>query len=101
MELTMALTYEELGALMTNIQFKDRVKVACLNFANTIAGEAPGVTAHNTRYKWAQSAFLNPEGTAQGIQYLVCQDDNVKAEGSAITDVDLQTATEYAVQKII
>ena len=45
----MALTYEESAALMNDQDFRSRVMVACLKFADYITAEANDVPAHNTR----------------------------------------------------
>jgi hypothetical protein len=97
----MAQTYDQSADLMTDMKFRGRVKVACLNFATYIAGELPTETAHNSRYKWSQQCFQQPDMTAQGIQSAVVTHDLVQAAGSSITDVDLQTAVEATVNKLI
>jgi len=97
----MPLTYEESNALMTDFVFKGRVKVACLKYANSIFIEADSTPAHNTRVRWATSAFQNPDGTAQQIQPPTVMDPAVQELGSAITDENLQPAVEGVVNKIL
>jgi hypothetical protein len=97
----MALTYTESSNLMIDIEFRGRIKVACLTFADYISGEEPSVAAHNTRLKWAQSVFASPDAVAAGIQPTVVMDPSVQAAGSAITDADLQAAVETTVNKIL
>lgn len=95
----MATDYKGLAALMNDAVFLGRVKVACLHFATSINGEDAGTPAHNTRFKWSQSCFQNPDQVAFQITPIVTQDANVINSGAAIDDPGLQTAVEYAVQK--
>ena len=97
----MALTYSDSAALMLDQDFRGRIKVSALHYANTVNGEPPNTPAHNTRYKWAQQAMLSPDSTATQLQPVVVMDDTVQAQGAAISDTDLQTAVEYAIQKLI
>jgi hypothetical protein len=97
----MALTYQESADLMKDAVFVSRIKVACLTFADYILGEANTVPAHNTRMRWAQNVMQNPDGTAQNIAPTVVMDPVVQEQGSAITDPDLQTAVETAVNKLL
>jgi hypothetical protein len=97
----MALTYEESADLMRDSIFISRIKVACLHFAAYISGEDPTTTAHNTRYRWAINTMNAPDTAAANITPTVVMDPNVQAQGAAILDVDLQTAVETAVNKII
>jgi hypothetical protein len=99
----MALTYSETAALMNDVQFKDRSKIACLHYAVYIEGEADTVPAHNTRMNWARQTFSSPENSVTTIMPILVmdtkvQDAGVDAEGhSLITDPDLQSATEASV----
>jgi hypothetical protein len=95
------LTYQESSDLMKDPTFLGRIKVACLNFATYISNETPNVPAHNTRYRWAQGTMGSPESVAANIAPTVVMDDNVQAEGAAISDKDLQTAVEIAVNKLM
>jgi hypothetical protein len=101
------VTYEESAALMKNIPFNGRIKVAVVKYADSISIESPTVPAHNSRYKWAQSAFQQPDQTAGQIQPQVTMDSatqtaGIDAEGNAlITDAALQVTVETTVNKII
>lgn len=97
----MALTYEEAAALTTDLDFRGRVKISCLKFADSIIGEEPTVQAHNTRYKWAQNCFQQPDAVATTVQNPVVWDDAVQQAGAAITDLALQGAVETTVQKML
>ena len=96
-----ALTYDQSAQLTTDGTFRGRVKIACLHFAKYISNEAPNVASHNSRYRWAQSCIQNPDMTAQNIQPNVVMQDQVQAQGTNITDADLQTATETALQAML
>lgn len=95
------LSYEQSNLLMQDTSFRGRIKVACLHFAAYIAGEAPGVPAHNTRVKWAQNTMVNPDMTANQVQPPTVMQDQVQTAGSDITDQDLQTAVETTVNELI
>jgi hypothetical protein len=97
----MALSYDETASLAQDLAFRGRIKVACLHFAKFILGEAVTVPAHNTRLRWAQRAIQSPDQVAQECQHNVVMEDQVQSAGSAVTDPDLQTATENAVNKML
>jgi hypothetical protein len=97
----MALTYEELGALMTDFAFRGRVKVAALSYADYILGEPANVTAHNTRMRWANQTYQEPDMAAQRIQSPVCMEPAVKELGANVTDAELQTAVEVVVNRLM
>ena len=96
----MALTYQQSADLMHDPVFQGRVKVAGLNFATYILGEAPSVAGHTSRYRWAQQMGLQPDMISSQIQPLVVMDPNVQANGSDVLDSDLQTAVETVVNKL-
>jgi|SRR5215471_6255517 len=97
----MALTYEESAALMNDSELRGRVKVACLNYATYISGEPASTPAHNSRVRWSQMTFQNPEMVAQQVQPPTVMTDEVQTAGKDVTDVDLQTAVETVVNKIM
>ncbi len=97
----MAMTYTESYMLMQNTDFRGRVKVACLKFADSILNEAPTVPAHNTRYRWAQNCELNPDMVAGQTQPPTVMDAAVQDAGPEITDDALQGAVESVVNKMI
>jgi len=95
----MAIDYKATNALMHDPDFIGRTRVACLHFASYVSGEADDVPAHNTRMKWAQGTFENPDGAAAAIMPILVMDPKVQTAGVAITDVDLQSAVETSVNK--
>jgi hypothetical protein len=97
----MALTYDQSAALMTDLAFRGRVKVACLKYADSIMIEASSTPAHNTRERWAMSAMQQPEIVAAQIQPSAVMDPAVQESGSAITDVLLQGSVETVVNKML
>ena len=97
----MALTYEASAKLMNDADFRSRVMVACLTFANYILAEEPIVPAHNTRLRWAGTCVGNPQMTAvQTVPGTVMQ-PAVQEAGAAILDPALQTAVETAVNQML
>jgi hypothetical protein len=95
------MTYEESAALMTDMAFRGRVKVAVLKFADSIMIEASSVPAHNTRERWATTALQNPDAIAGQIQPPTIMDPAVQQDGADITDLALQAAVEGTVNKIL
>lgn len=97
----MALSYSDSAVLMNDTDFRGRVKVSCLHYADYITGEASSVPAHTTRMKWAQDTFRNPDASAAAVTPTVVMDPAVQQDGAAITDVALQSATENAINKML
>lgn len=97
----MALTYKDSAALMTDADFRGRIKVAGLHFADYIMNEAGTFPAHNSRMKWAQSMMATPEQVAYQIQPPVVMDAAVQDAGAAITDEALQGSVETVVNKLL
>jgi hypothetical protein len=97
----MTLTYAESAALMKDPAFVDRVKVACLKYADFILNEAATAPAHNTRVQWARTTTQNPDSTAQTTAPPVVMDAQVQTDGAAITDAALQTTVETVVNKLM
>lgn len=95
------MTYEESATLMTDIVFRNRIKVACLKFADYILVEPQNTPAHNTRSKWASNTFNQPDLAAQQVQPPTVMDPAVQTAGAAITDAALQSAVEGVVNKLL
>lgn len=95
----MPMTYEESAALMQDPEFRGRVKVACLKYADSIIGEPSTTPAHNTRLKWAQMTTQAPDSVAVSIQNPVVMDAAVQESGAAIEDAALQGSVEATVNK--
>lgn len=97
----MALDYVGSSELMQSPEFRGRVKVASLKFAQYIVNEAPNVEAHSARYRWAQNTFAQPDMAAANITPMVVMDPSVQADGAAVSDASLQSAVEAIVNKIL
>lgn len=95
------MTYEESALLMQDATFRGRIKVAVLKYSSFIQVEPPETMAHNSRYRWAMTAAQQPDMTAQQIQPMVVMDPQVQLEGATVEDLELQTAVEAVVNKII
>jgi hypothetical protein len=95
------MTYTESAALMTDPEFRGRVKVACLKFADSILNEPNTTPAHNTRLRWATQCEQAPDMTAQAVQPPTVMDGAVQAAGAEITDDALQGSVEAVVQKML
>jgi hypothetical protein len=103
----MALTYAESAALMKDAAFIDRVKVACLKYADFILNEAPNTPGHSSRYRWAQQTTSNPDSAAQMTTPPTVMDSAVQNAGldtegtSAITDAALQSSVETVINRLL
>jgi|SRR5262252_2206327 len=97
----MAMTYDQSAALMQDAAFRGRVKVSCLKFADAITNELPTVAAHNTRLRWAQRCMQQPDQVAMETQPPTVMDAAVQADGSNITDANLQAAVETTIGKMM
>ena len=97
----MALDYAQSAALMQDAAFRDRVRVACLHYAQYIVAVPASTTAHNTRYKWAQQTLVMPDAAAAQIMPTVVMQDAVQQQGAAISDTDLQTVVEVSINLLM
>jgi hypothetical protein len=97
----MALDYTASSALIQDVDFRGRIKVACLKFASYIMNEAVNTPAHTSRLRWAQSVYQNPDMVAGQVQPPTVMDPQVQLDGAAITDAALQTAVEGVVNKLL
>ena len=97
----MALDYNASAALMMDAEFRGRVKVACLKFADYISNESANVPAHSTRLRWASATMTSPDSAAGQVTPVVVMDAAVQQDGDAITDPALQGAVENAVNKML
>jgi hypothetical protein len=95
------MTYLESSELMQNQEFRGRIKVSALKYADSIMIELPSVPAHNARLRWATNCFQQPDMVSQQLQPATVMDPAVQTAGSAITDVALQPAVEGVVNKML
>ena len=95
------MTYDDSAALMTDIEFRGRIKVACLKFADSILNEPTATAGHNTRMRWAQNCVQQPDMTAGQVQPLTVMDSAVQEAGKDITDEALQGSVEAVVNKML
>ena len=95
------MTYEESSALMMDMTFRGRVKVACLKYADSILIEDSSVPAQNARLRWAVSCEQAPDNIAGQIQAPVVMDPAVQAAGKDVTDIALQASVEATVNKLL
>lgn len=93
------MTYLESSELMVSMEFRGRVKVAVLKYADSIMIEASSVPAHNTRERWAVQAMQSPDMVAAQVQPPTVMDPAVQQDGAAVTDAALQGAVEAVVNK--
>ena len=97
----MALSYTESNKLMQDPDFRGRVKVACLMYAQAINIEPTDTVGHNTRFKWAGICADNPEFMTNKVTPNATMDPAVQSAGSAIDDAALQAAVQKTVDGIM
>jgi hypothetical protein len=95
------MTYEESAALMKDMTFIGRVKVAALKYATYIYNEPSDTVGHSSRVRWAQQTSANPDMVAANLSPMVVMDSQVQTDGAAITDSALQSAVEAVVNKTV
>lgn len=97
----MALTYTDSAALMNDMAFRGRVKVACMRFSDSVMSEAQTTPAHNARLRWAQNCFQQPDIVAGQVTPPTVMDPAVQAAGSTIDDTALQAAVEGVINELL
>lgn len=95
------MTYEESQALMTDMVFRGKVKVAALKYADSLLGEPTATPGHNANVRWAQTCFQNPDMTAGQLQSPTVMDAAVQEAGKDVTDAALQGSVEAVVKKML
>jgi hypothetical protein len=70
-------------------------------YAAYIQNEDPGAASHAARRNWQLKAQANIPAMAASLVQAICLDSNVVADLGAVTDVNLQTATETAANGLI
>lgn len=95
----MALSYTESAALMQDIPFRGRIKVACVIYADSITIAAVSYSVQSSRVRWAQRTIQMPDQVAAEVTPYVVMDGAVQTDGAAITDDALQGAVEAVVNK--
>ena len=95
------MTYTESNALMNDMEFRGRIKVAALKYADSIMNEGNAVAAHNSRMKWAQTCITQPDMMAANLQPPVCMDAAIQTDGADVTDAALQGAVETTVNRML
>jgi len=85
------MTFEESAQLMTNPQFRGRVKVAALQYAQYLI-TLPSLS--NSRSNWVRSTIQSPDSTAQTLVSSVVMNVNVQTYGANVSDPDLAAAVQ-------
>lgn len=93
-------SYDELNAFAAaDGGFRQRVRVACIVAAHTIAGEAQSVSNHNARIKWASAVMASPDAESQRMLWFVLAANRAStmAQIQGATDAQIQSAVNAAV----
>ena len=95
-------TYTELFDLRVNSSLRNRIAVAVTIAARAVMLEAVDVPNHANRYKWAATAFSNPEGQADRFLWaaLAANATATVAQITGATDAMLLSAVTAAVDLI-
>lgn len=97
----MALTSEESANLMNDFDFRGKIKVSALRYADYILNEAPSTQGHTARIRWATSTFQNPEQASMLLHPPVVMDPAIQQSGKDATDQEIQSAVEGVVNKFL
>lgn len=93
-------TYQEIfDAFTDTTTVRNRSIVAVSKFARYIAGGGGSPSAD--RLAWAKDALLHAEQWADRARWGLAGDPQFLADGASITDANLQTAVETALNAII
>jgi hypothetical protein len=105
---TMAIDYDQAGALQTNLAFGQRVQVATVKFARYIQAEPTNTPRHFAGLRWAAEALRNPDILGRQIQRTVVWEPQIQdadidpSDGdSTVDDAGLQTAVETVANTLI
>jgi len=85
------MTLLESANLMINIDFRNRVKVAALQYAQYIQLQSAN---SNSRASWAQRTIQSPDQAAIQLVPAVVMNVNVQQAGPDVTDLNLQAAVQ-------
>lgn len=87
----MAMTYAQSAALMQDPDFRARVKVSALTYAQYLSLE---VSNSNAKMRWIQSTMSAPDQMAVTLVPPTVMNPNVQADGPTISDANLQAAVQ-------
>lgn len=93
------MTNVELAALMADAEFRSRIKVSALKYADSILNRPVDTLGINGQRTWAQRCQQSPDAIAQQLQPVVVMDAAVQSEGKDITDEALRGAVETQINK--
>ena len=91
-------TYLEIYALKTDPEFRSRVGTSLIVYATYLLGQPAERPWHEQEVNWARRASSNTDDQIYRVMGFVLGDAKVKDELGAISDADLQTVVEVAVQ---
>jgi len=92
-------TYKELYNLWQSSAMLNKLRVAVVVAAHTIAGEDPGTSNHANRVIWAAEALVSPDTKAQEMwKYLLAQSKDLTTEQiQGASDTLIQSAVDGVV----
>lgn len=96
----MALTQDESATLMNDFTFRGRVKVCIITYAQYLR-EQTASPLRGSQATWCAQAQGQPDAMAAQLTPLVVLNPNVQAAGGAVTDIDLQAATQAVVDEMV
>ena len=92
------LTLAESAALMLDPQFRGRVKVAAMKYADALLLQS-GLSVSRTQ--WAQRTMQQPDQTAQQLVSGVVINVNVQNAGADVSDPDLTATVQVVADRMM
>jgi hypothetical protein len=93
----MAMSYEESNALMQDMAFRGRVKVAAVVYAQYLAL----LPATNAQMRWIQTTMSQPDQMAGTLTPPTVMNPDVQAAGPTVSDEVLQAAVQSVANQIM
>ena len=95
------MTYAESYLLMGDNEFRGRIQVAALKYADSILNESSTIAGHTSRFRWALQCVQSPAQMAAQLQPPTVMDSAVQDAGGDVSDAALQGAVETVVNKTL
>jgi hypothetical protein len=93
------MTDEESSALMSDVPFRNRIKVSSVKYSDTLLNKPVDTIGINVMRSTAKTIQQGPDTYAQQIQPQVVMDPAVQTAGAAITDAALQVTVETVINR--
>ena len=97
------MDYAESAKLMNDQNFRGKVKVAILKYAESLLSAPAAIPkiGGNAILRWASESFSNPDMAASKVVPAIVMDAAAQNQGESIPDEALQGAVEAVVNKTL